>query len=126
VTPDDLARVSIDDRPDVRVVSLTGEIDASNADEVRDRVIGGLPNSALGIVADLSELSYLDSAGIALVFEVADRLGRRGQALALVLPAESLIRRALEVTQVDTLVPLEPTRDAAIARIRAADGEATA
>ena len=126
MTPDDLARVSIDDRPDVRVVSLTGEIDASNADEVRDRVIGGLPNSALGIVADLSGLSYLDSAGIALVFEVADRLGRRGQALALVLPAESLIRRALEVTQVDTLVPLESTRDAAIDRIRAADGEATA
>jgi anti-anti-sigma factor len=96
----DLARMTIEDRDHVRVATVAGEVDASNADDVKAQMLSDLPNGAHGLVADLRELEYLDSSGIAVLFEVADRLDRRGQKLAIALGPDSLIRPTLELTGV--------------------------
>ena len=44
---------------------------------------------------DLSEVGYLDSSGVLLIFELATRLRNRGQDLELVVPDDSMIRRVL-------------------------------
>ena len=117
-----LARVTVEDRADLRIASFAGEIDASNAAEVRDAAIEGLGNAALGIAVDLSELTYLDSAGVGVLFEVAERFARRGVAVALAVPPGAAIRRTLEITELGSIVPLEATIDEAISRIRAEGG----
>ena len=87
----ELPNVTIGVEDGIVVASLTGEIDLSNATEITDALLGGVPNEALGLVIDLSDVSYLDSAGVRMLAELDHRLGWRAQALRVVAPEASRI-----------------------------------
>ena len=97
----------------VVVASLSGEIDLSNAAEITDALLGGVPNEALGLVIDLSEVSYIDSAGVRMLAELDHRLGWRAQALRVVAPEESRSRRVLEIAGLERVLSLDTTVEAA-------------
>lgn len=85
------------------VVLLSGEIDASNAQSLRERIAGAVGNQADGVVLDLSAVTYLDSSGLRLVFSLARDLRDRHQDLALVVPRSSRVRRPLDLGGVSTV-----------------------
>ena len=97
----------------VVVASLSGEIDLSNAAEITDALLRGVPNEALGLVIDLSEVSYIDSAGVRMLAELDHRLGWRAQALRVVAPEESRSRRVLEIAGLERVLSLDTTVEAA-------------
>jgi anti-anti-sigma factor len=99
---------------DVVLASVRGEVDLSNAPSVRERLLGAVPNTAAALVLDLSGTDYLDSSGIGLIFELAERLGSRGQTLQLVVPEESAVRRVLLLTEVEQVAPISTSVDAAM------------
>ena len=103
---------------DVVVARLTGEIDLSNATDIADQLGAGVPNSALGLVVDLTATSYLDSSGVHLLFDLGERLARRQQQLRVVVPADAPIRRVLRIVNLDDSVPLLATVEEAEASIR--------
>jgi anti-anti-sigma factor len=84
----------------VPVAFINGEIDASNASALATQIKDTVPNSAIGLVLDLSETSYLDSSGVHLIFDIAEALRRRQQVLQLVVPAESFVGDVLGVVNV--------------------------
>ena len=102
----------------VVVASLSGEIDLSNAAEITDALLGGVPNEALGLVIDLSEVSYIDSAGVRMLAELDHRLGWRAQALRVVAPEESRSRRVLAIAGLERVLSLDITVEAARTRIQ--------
>lgn len=114
----DLARLEFSERDDVVVARLSGEVDLSNASEVGDQMTAAVPNSALGLVLDLTATEYLDSSGVHLVFELAERLGRRQQRLHVVVPAGASIRRVLRIVELDDTVPVVGSVDEAVALTR--------
>ena len=57
---------------------------------------------------DLTEVTYLDSSGIHLLFDLGRRLAARRQALRLVVPESSPMRRVLELCAVDAVAPMDP------------------
>ena len=116
-TSSGLARVQSSERDDVRVVAVSGEVDASNVQVLRDATLD-LRNDALGIVLDLSEASFIDSATIGLLFELDNALSRRRQALRIVCPEGSPADRLLELTAFDPDTLAERECDAAITAIR--------
>ena len=63
----DLASFAVVKADEIVVGFLSGEIDLSNAKELESQIENAVPNSALGMVLDLSELRYLDSSGIRLL-----------------------------------------------------------
>ena len=105
---------------DVIVARITGEIDLSNASEVGEKLSGAVPNTALGMVIDLTATSYLDSSGVHLLFELGERLQRRQQQLRVVVPEGGPIRRVLRIVELDETVPVMASVDDAVAQIRAA------
>jgi anti-anti-sigma factor len=107
---------------DVVVAALSGEIDLANARAIGSLVAGSVPNDAAGVVLDLSAVTYLDSSGVHLVFDLSERLGSRQQRLALVVPEQSRIRRVLELVNVGSVLPVTPDSDDATAAVRAAPG----
>jgi anti-anti-sigma factor len=109
-----LADVRVDVSGTTPVVHIRGEIDASNAEAVRAEVIGIVPQDAPGVVIDLSETTYLDSSGIRLLFDLAERLQARRQRLALVVTEAALVRRVLVLTKLEDAVPLHQDVDAAL------------
>ena len=74
----DLASFAVVKADEIVVGFLSGEIDLSNAKELESQIENAVPNTALGMVLDLSELRYLDSSGIRLLLSLAGRLRWRG------------------------------------------------
>ena len=103
---------------DVVVARLSGEVDLSNAAEVGDQLAAGVPNSALGLVLDLTATTYLDSSGVHLVFDLAERLRTRQQQLRIVVPTGAPIRRVLRIVELGDTVPVLATVDEAVEAIR--------
>jgi anti-anti-sigma factor len=91
---------------DAVLARVSGEVDLSNATSVREKVFDAVPNSASALVLDLSETRYLDSSGVRLIFELAERLRNRGQGFELIVPEDSLIKRVLLLTKVDAVVQM--------------------
>ena len=83
----------------VPVAHVHGEIDLSNARRMRDAVIEIVTDDAAGLIVDLADVPYLDSAAIQALFEVARRLRDSDQALVVTVPSGSPLRRLLKVTR---------------------------
>jgi anti-anti-sigma factor len=104
-----LADVTIETVNGVPVARITGEVDASNARDVGARISDSVPNTAMGLVLDLSETGYLDSSGVQMLFEVADGLRRRQQGLRLVVPPESFVGDVLEAVKLGEIAGRDPS-----------------
>jgi len=104
---------------DVVVVELRGEIDLSNVRDMEANLRGSVPNTALGIVIDLSRVEYFDSSALQMLFELARWLGRREQRLHLVVPESAIVARELELAEIETAAHVFATMSAAVAELRA-------
>lgn len=113
-----LARVDVTHHSEHPVVSIEGEIDASNATEIGDAVRAVLSNRTSALVIDLTPTSYLDSAGINLLFQLGAELRDRQQQLHLVAPAGSAVARMLDIFGLSTSGLTHPTCEEALARAR--------
>ena len=109
------ADIAIERHDDWIVARVGGELDMSNCSYVRDELTRSIPPDAHGMVVDLSETIYLDSAAIELLFELARRLARHRQDLRIAMPGDSPLRRVLELTDVRAVAPVHPTVEAAVA-----------
>jgi anti-anti-sigma factor len=112
--PTAIEELTFESRDDVVLARLRGEVDLSNAVSVEKRLLDSVPNTATALVLDLSETEYLDSSGIRVIFEVEQRLGYRGQRMELVVPDRSVINRLLLLTQVNRVVPVSSSVEAAL------------
>ena len=113
-----LAELRIERRDGVPVACLSGQVDVSNRDEVGGRLAGELANVDQGLVLDLSGVRYLDSAGITLLFALAERLRDRQLELRLVVPDGARIRRLLDVVSMGSVAPIDTDVDDAVAVLR--------
>jgi anti-anti-sigma factor len=105
----------------VVIASLTGEIDLSNATQITEALLGGVPNEALGLVIDLSEVSYLDSAGVRMLAELDHRLEWRAQTLRVVAPETSRSRRVLAIAGLERVLSLDTSIEAARKSVEASN-----
>ena len=109
------ADIAIEVAGEWTVARVAGELDMSNCAPVREDLSRAVSADADGLVVELSQAGYLDSAAIELLFELARRLGRRRQELRIVMPDDSPLRRVLELTDVRAVAPVHPTLEAALA-----------
>jgi anti-anti-sigma factor len=114
--------VDVTTEGNVVVARLRGEIDLANARAIGALVTGAVPNDAAGVVIDLSDVTYLDSSGVHLVFELSERVGARQQRLALVVPENARIRRVLDLVNVRAVLPVATTSAEAVEAVRAGTG----
>jgi len=97
---------------------LRGEVDSSNAGELLTALSGAMPGDAHALALDLGKVSYLDSAGVELVFTLADRLRTRRQRLGLLVPRGAPVERVLEISSVAGATELAPTEEALLELLR--------
>lgn len=112
------ARIVRQDLDGIYAITADGELDIANVHVFRDAALG-ISNEALGLVVDLSEVTFMDSATMSALFEVRESLGRHGQVLKVVTPPGSTANRLLELTGFDRTARAEAsTVDEAVAAIR--------
>jgi anti-anti-sigma factor len=104
-----LARLEDEWHDEIPVARLRGEVDASNVKEMGERLRSLMSNRSVALVIDLSATTYLDSAGINLLFALAEELRGRQQRLALVVGEGSPIARMITLTGLDQTVAVRPS-----------------
>jgi anti-sigma B factor antagonist/stage II sporulation protein AA (anti-sigma F factor antagonist) len=112
------AELTVEPHDEGPVIAIGGDIDLSSADRVRDEIAAAVPHDAKGIVVDLTKTTYLDSTGVRLLFELAERLQARRQRLVLVVSEAALVRRVVVLTKLDDAVPMVETIDDALTALR--------
>jgi anti-anti-sigma factor len=95
--------------PSWPVARLSGEIDLSNVDDLTAALEQTVGNGAMGLVVDLTDVTYLDSTGVRLLFRLARQLRDRQQTLHLVVPDRARTRRILELSGVLLVATTTPT-----------------
>ena len=109
-----LAQLSFETTDDVLVGRVDGEIESTNADDLRGALAGRLTTEGAGLVLDLSDATYIDSAGIEVLFDLARRLRTRRQRLWLVVPAGAPMRRVLDLCDIDRAAAVHVTLESAL------------
>ena len=110
----------VDGDEDVPIVRLTGEIDLANAVPLYHEVIARVRHDGAGLVVDLAEVEHLDSAGLRILYRVAERLATRRQRLVLVAPPGSAVLHVLELSGFHRRAPISATLAQAMIDVRAA------
>jgi anti-sigma B factor antagonist len=98
----------------VAVVTLPQEIDVTNADMVREELLGVLNQGATLLIADLSKTSFCDSAGVSALVRVFRRAATSESAMRMVASTPA-VQRVLSITGVDRLVDTFPSVAASLA-----------
>ncbi|HEX4101258.1 MAG: STAS domain-containing protein [Pseudonocardiaceae bacterium] len=89
-------------------ITLSGEIDLANAVAVEDEIREAVSNQPEMVSVDLTNLTYLDSAGVRILFALASRLQALRIVLELVVPLDSPTRRLIELSGFESLAALRP------------------
>ena len=96
------------------VAGLRGDIDVSEVDRVTSEILGAVQNHVPAIVVDLSNVTYLDSTGIQMMFDLIRRFHSARQAVAVVVPEDSPLATLLKITHVHEACPVGPTIEACL------------
>ena len=113
----DLVQLDIDDGGDVVIASVSGELDLAGAPSTGDAIGAAVPTSARALVVDFTGLEFIDSSGIAMLFNLARRLGSRRQELHVVAVGGTPVARVLEIVEFGRAAPVHETRHAALAQL---------
>lgn len=114
----DLGNVRVHEDDGVVVARVDGELDLSNSQGTGEAIEASLPASARSLVVDFSELTFLDSSGVAMLFRLVRRLGDHRQELHVVAPAGEAVGRVLEIVEFQRAAPVHPTLDDALTASR--------
>lgn len=84
--------LSINTSEDAGRVLVEGEVDVSNADELRDAVDAAIALDAPEVTVDLSQVPYIDSTGIGVLVGAAHRAADAGKKLVVASPQKNVAR----------------------------------
>jgi anti-anti-sigma factor len=112
-----LVGLDIEKQENVVVARVTGELDIAGASGTGERIAAAVPTSARGLVVDFTDLEFIDSSGIAMLFGLVRRLGSRRQELRVVAPAGEPVARVLEIVEFTRAAPLDSDLDTAVAQL---------
>lgn len=80
--------------PECYLISVTGEVDISNASKLRDAIDFALEQPTEEVKLDFAEVSYIDSTGIGVLVGAAHHAGERGRGFAITHAQPNVVRVA--------------------------------
>jgi len=89
-------------------IIVSGEIDLANAAAVDDELRAAISHQPAAVSVDLTDLSYMDSAGIRILFALASRLQALRIVLELIVPLDSPTRRLIELSGFESIATIRP------------------
>jgi anti-sigma B factor antagonist len=98
----------------VAVITFKGEHDLNTAPELRGRLAAAIEDR-VPVVVDLSGAAFVDSSILGAVLDARRQAHDRGLGFAVALSdGAQPVQRVLEVTGLDSTLPVHPSRTAAI------------
>jgi anti-anti-sigma factor len=98
-------------------VQLSGRMDAQGTEEIEPKLMDSL-GAHRAVILDLSDVSFLTSAGIRALIVAAKAVSRRGGRMAL-LVLDANVRKVLEIANLGQLMPIHHTLDEVLRAVSA-------
>lgn len=102
----------------IAVVAPRTTVDAFTAPQLREKLVGLLADGVMCFVIDLSEVPFMDSAGMAVLVTALKRARTAGGNVKLVWPRLDAAQRILKLTRFDQVFDMVGTSDEALAQWR--------
>ncbi|HEX7745822.1 MAG TPA: anti-sigma factor antagonist [Micromonosporaceae bacterium] len=106
--------VQTEQRGDVVVVSIAGELDMATAPQLQDQITDLIDRGRCRIVFDLANLSFCDSTGLSVFVRAKNGCDDSGGVVRLAAPQRGVLR-ILEVSGLVEVLQTYPTVDEAVA-----------
>lgn len=88
--------IKTDPKPERYTIFVSGEIDISNAEQLRNAVDLAFEQPTEKVVLDLADVSYIDSTGIGVLVGAAHHAADHGKAFAAI-NAQNGVMRVVEL-----------------------------
>ena len=86
-------------------ITVTGEVDLSNAATVEQQILNGFTDTLASVTLDLTGLRYIDSAGLWILFRLATHLATTKIVGELLVPTDGPVRRMIDTAGVAAALP---------------------
>jgi anti-anti-sigma factor len=103
------------------VVTISGEIDATNADELRHHVVGLVPDGG-AVIVDMADTDFIGVAGLSAMFAMKIECERSDTRWAVI--GSHAVHRLLRVGDRERLIPAVRSATEALQRVRRAERKA--
>jgi len=107
---------SVDVRDGVTVVTVSGDLDVSDALSLREALGRAQGEGAIPVLLDLAEVGFIDSSGVGLLVTAQRRAAASGGRFALAALTPT-VARVLELTRTDRMLTVLPTVEAGVAAL---------
>lgn len=102
-----------DSQNGIESISVMGGLDLASAHEF-ESAMDGFSDTASAVLIDMCACSYIDSTILAVLIRASQRFGKK---FILVIPKESTLRRLFQIVNLESVMPIESSIEAARARI---------
>jgi anti-sigma B factor antagonist len=116
----EVERTTVLGRP---ALTVRGELDLATVPQLEKAAAAALAAAHAAMVVDLTETTFLDSTALGVLIGAVKRLRSREGALAIVNVDEN-ISKTFEITGLDQIFTILPTREAAVDAVAAAHDSA--
>ncbi len=100
-------------QPEPNIVAFEGEIDLHESPNVREAIRPLIEQKLPRIYVDMSDVSYIDSSGLAVLIDAMQRIANYGGKFGLIA-IRPAVRTVLEIARLDQVFRVYPDRTAAV------------
>ena len=104
--------------PDAYVISLVGEVDLYTAPEFKQKLLDVIGQGGREVIVDFSDTTFIDSTTLGVLVGGVKRLRTNDGQLSLVCNDRN-ITKIFEITGLDRVFTIYPTRDEAVSKLSA-------
>jgi anti-sigma B factor antagonist len=105
---------------DAYVISLAGEVDLYTAPEFKQQLLEVIGQGGKQVIVDFSDTTFIDSTTLGVLVGGVKRLRTNEGQLSLVC-SDRNITKIFEITGLDRVFTIYPTRDEAVAKVKSPD-----
>jgi anti-sigma B factor antagonist len=105
---------------DAFVISLAGEVDLYTAPEFKQQLLEVIGQGGKQVIVDFSDTTFIDSTTLGVLVGGVKRLRTNEGQLSLVC-SDRNITKIFEITGLDRVFTIYPTRAEAVSRVKSAD-----
>lgn len=102
--------IRIDDDGDSLTIRLVGELDIATAPMLEELLRSASSGNRSSVTLDLDSVAFIDSSGLRILIVAAQSSRRDGDRLCIRCGPSS-VRRMIELTGIERLLPLVPSSD---------------
>ena len=105
--------------PEAYVISLKGEVDLYTAPEFKQQLLEVIGQGGREVIVDFTDTTFIDSTTLGVLVGGVKRLRTNDGQLSLVCNDRN-ITKIFEITGLDRVFTIYPTRDEAVSELKAA------